>query len=60
MSDDYEIRYDQFAKYIAEQVNPGRVEKGLTVIDRNTAREFFRMMNDFCDNWEKKGAAFDP
>ena len=46
-TEQYFIEQDEFRRYVANQVNPARVEAGLKPIDDDSARECFRIIYDF-------------
>jgi hypothetical protein len=49
-AEEYYIRRDGFLRHIKDNVDPARVANGLQPLDETTARECFRILNDF---WAK-------
>ncbi len=45
--EEYYIQRDSFLSYIKTHVDPVRVANGLAPLDDDTARECFRILNDF-------------
>jgi hypothetical protein len=52
-SDEYFRAQDEFRRYVETEVNPARVKHGLSEIRDAEARECFRIIDEFLDDWMK-------
>lgn len=52
-SDEYFLAQDVFRRYVQKEVNPHRVRAGLLEIRDDEARECFRIIDEFLDEWVK-------
>ena len=55
-SEEYFVAQDCFVSYVIDTVNPARVGAGLRPVNDADAREYFRMVHSFCEEWEKRCA----
>lgn len=52
-AEEYFTARDAFLVYCEYEVNPARMANGLKPIDLLTAREAFRIIDEFCVDWRK-------
>ena len=52
-TEEYYARQDEFRRYIKNKVNPARTAHGLKEIDDDSARECFRILDEFFIAWRK-------
>lgn len=52
-AEEYFTARDAFLVYCEDEVNPARVANGLKPLDLPTAREAFRIIDEFCVDWSK-------
>jgi hypothetical protein len=55
-TEEFYVAQDRFRAYIADEVNPARVKAGLSEIRDDEARECFRIIEQFCDDWSGRSA----
>ncbi len=47
----YYCKRDDFTRYLEEVVNPARIDANLAPLDKRTAEECYRILNDFARKW---------
>jgi hypothetical protein len=53
----YYCKRDDFTRYLEEVVNPARIAANLAPLDKRTAEECYRILNDFARKWGCKPIA---
>lgn len=52
--EEYYIARDEFMAYIEEKVNPAREKAGLSAIRDHEAKECFRIIHEFREEWNTR------